>query len=132
MKNGSLQDILNQVSQGTRELDWLARHKIAQGVAAGLECLHMYIKPQIIHRNLKPANVLLDDDMEARIADFAITKVVLDQDTHMTTSNVEGTLGYIASEYHQTMKFTDKCDIYSFGVLLGTLVIGKPPEDNFF
>ncbi|KAG5523026.1 hypothetical protein RHGRI_034992 [Rhododendron griersonianum] len=132
MKNGSLQDILNQVSQGTRELDWLARHKIAQGVAAGLEYLHMYIKPRIIHRDLKPANVLLDDDMEARIADFGFATAVLDQDTHMTTSNVVGTLGYIAPEYHLTMKFTDKCDMYSFGLLLGTLVIGRLPSDNFF
>ncbi|XP_058192235.1 receptor-like protein kinase FERONIA [Rhododendron vialii] len=132
MKNGSLEDILNQVSQGTRELDWLARHKIAQGVAAGLEYLHMYIKPRIIHRGLNPAKVLLDDDMEARIADFGLAKAVPDHDTHVTTSNVAGTLGYIAPEYHQTMKFTDKCDIYSFGVLLGVLVIRRLPSDNFF
>ncbi|KAF7124347.1 hypothetical protein RHSIM_Rhsim12G0170100 [Rhododendron simsii] len=132
MKNGSLQDILNQVSQGTRELDWLARHKIALGVAAGLEYLHMNHSPRIIHRGLNAANVLLDDDMEARIADFGIAKAVPDQDTHVTTSNVVGTLGYLAPEYHQTMKFTDKCDIYSFGVLLGVLVIGRLPSDNFF
>ncbi|KAI8529114.1 hypothetical protein RHMOL_Rhmol12G0201000 [Rhododendron molle] len=132
MKNGSLQDILTQVSQGTRELDWLARHKIALGVAAGLEYLHMHHNPRIIHRDLKPANILLDDDMEARIADFGLAKAVPDHDTHVTTSNVAGTLGYIAPEYHQTMKFTDKCDIYSFGVLLGVLVIGRLPSDNFF
>lgn len=132
MKNGSLQDILTQVSQGTRELDWLARHKIALGVAAGLEYLHFNHNPRIIHRDLKPANVLLDDDMEARIADFGLAKAVPDYDTHVTTSNVAGTLGYIAPEYHQTMKFTDKCDIFSFGVLLGVLVIGRLPSDNFF
>ncbi|XP_058193864.1 receptor-like protein kinase FERONIA [Rhododendron vialii] len=132
MKNGSLQDILNQVSQGTRELDWLARHKIALGVAAGLEYLHMNHSPRIIHRDLKPANVLLDDDMEARIADFGLAKVMPDQDTPVTNSNVAGTLGYIAPEYRLTMKFTDKCDIYSFGVVLGTLVIGRLPSDNFF
>ncbi|XP_022135387.1 leucine-rich repeat receptor-like serine/threonine/tyrosine-protein kinase SOBIR1 [Momordica charantia] len=132
MKNGSLQDMLNQVSLGMRELDWLTRHKIALGVASGLEYLHMNHTPRIIHRDLKPANVLLDDDMEARIADFGLAKAMPDAQTHMTASNVAGTVGYIAPEYHQTLKFTDKCDIYGYGVLLGVLVIGKLPSDEFF
>ncbi|XP_050257825.1 leucine-rich repeat receptor-like serine/threonine/tyrosine-protein kinase SOBIR1 [Quercus robur] len=132
MKNGSLQDILNDVSNGTKELDWFARHKIALGVAAGLEYLHFHHSPRIIHRDLKPANVLLDDDMEARIADFGLAKAMPDANTHISTSNVAGTVGYISPEYHQTLKFTDKCDIYSFGVLLGVLVMGKLPSDQFF
>ncbi|XP_023756139.1 leucine-rich repeat receptor-like serine/threonine/tyrosine-protein kinase SOBIR1 [Lactuca sativa] len=132
MKNGSLQDILQQVKEGSRELDWPARHRVALGVAAGLEYLHMSHTPRIVHRDLKPANVLLDDDMEARIADFGLAKSIPDADTHMTSSNVAGTLGYIAPEYHQTMKFTDKCDIYSFGILLAVLVMGKLPSDEFF
>ncbi|CAN4100535.1 unnamed protein product [Withania somnifera] len=132
MKNGSLQDILQQVTDGTRELDWLGRHRIAAGIAAGLEYLHINHTQCIIHRDLKPANVLLDDDMEARIADFGLAKAVPDALTHVTTSNVAGTVGYIAPEYHQTLKFTDKCDIYSFGVVLAVLVIGKLPSDDFF
>ncbi|KAL8230572.1 hypothetical protein R6Q57_000350 [Mikania cordata] len=132
MKNGSLQDVLQQVKDGSRELDWLARHRIALGVAAGLEYLHLNHTPRIVHRDLKPANVLLDDDMEARIADFGLAKSIPDADTHMTSSNVAGTLGYIAPEYHQTLKFTDKCDIYSFGVVLAVLVMGKLPSDEFF
>jgi hypothetical protein len=132
MKNGSLQDTLAAVTNGTKELDWFARHKIALGVAAGLEYLHLSHSPRIIHRDLKPANVLLDDDMEARIADFGLAKAMPDAHTHITTSNVAGTVGYIAPEYHQTLKFTDKCDIYSFGVLLGVLVMGKLPSDQFF
>ncbi|XP_054820512.1 leucine-rich repeat receptor-like serine/threonine/tyrosine-protein kinase SOBIR1 [Prosopis cineraria] len=132
MKNGSLQDVLNQVQAGARELDWLARHKIAVGVAAGLEYLHMHHTPRIIHRDLKPGNILLDDDMEARIADFGLAKAMPEAHTHVSTSNVAGTVGYIAPEYHQTVKFTDKCDIYSFGVVLGILVMGKIPSDAFF
>ncbi|CAK9137520.1 unnamed protein product [Ilex paraguariensis] len=132
MKNGSLQDLLQQVSIGNGNLDWLARHRIALGVAAGLEYLHMHHTPRIIHRDLKPANILLDDDMEARIADFGFAKAVPDANTHVTTSNVAGTVGYIAPEYPQTFKFTDKCDIYSFGVVLGVLVMGKLPSDEFF
>ncbi|KAI3435317.1 Protein kinase domain-containing protein [Psidium guajava] len=132
MKNGSLQDLLEKVSQGQTELDWLTRHRIALGVAAGLEYLHMNHTPRIIHRDLKPANVLLDDDMEARISDFGLAKAMPDTDTHVTSSNVVGTLGYIAPEYHLTSKFTEKSDIYSFGVLLAALVIGKLPSDQFF
>lgn len=132
MKNGSLQDTLQQVREGKRELDWSARHRIAMGIAAGLEYLHINHTQRIIHRDLKPGNVLLDDDMEARIADFGLAKAVPDAHTHITTSNVAGTIGYIAPEYHQTLKFTDKCDIYSFGVLLGVLVMGKLPSDEFF
>ncbi|XP_030439705.1 leucine-rich repeat receptor-like serine/threonine/tyrosine-protein kinase SOBIR1 [Syzygium oleosum] len=132
MKNGSLQDLLEKVSQGQTELDWLTRHRIALGVAAGLEYLHMNHTPRIIHRDLKPANVLLDDDMEARISDFGLAKAMPDSDTHVTSSNVVGTLGYIAPEYHLTSKFTERSDIYSFGVLLAALVIGKLPSDEFF
>lgn len=132
MKNGSLQDTLTEVAEGRKELDWLARHKIALGIAAGLEYLHLNHSPRIIHRDLKPANVLLDDNMEARIADFGLAKAMPDAHTHITTSNVAGTVGYIAPEYHQTLKFTDKCDIYSFGVLLGVLVMGRLPSDEYF
>lgn len=132
MKNGSLQDMLTQVNAGTRELDWIARHRIAVGVASGLEYLHMHHSPRIIHRDLKPGNILLDDDMEARIADFGLAKAMPEAYTHVSTSNVAGTVGYIAPEYHQTVKFTDKCDIYSFGVVLGILVMGKFPSDSFF
>ncbi|KAJ6845869.1 leucine-rich repeat receptor-like serine/threonine/tyrosine-protein kinase SOBIR1 [Iris pallida] len=133
MKNGSLHDAMKRSSsEGVVELDWLLRHKIAVGVAAGLEYLHVHHKPHIIHRDLKPANILLDDHMEARIADFGLAKEVPDGNTHMTGSNVAGTCGYIAPEYHQTLKFTTKCDMYSFGVILAALVIGKFPSDDFF
>ncbi|KAL9314053.1 hypothetical protein ACSQ67_019505 [Phaseolus vulgaris] len=132
MKNGSLLDLLDKVQKGEGELDWLARHRIMLGVAAGLEYLHMSHNPRIIHRDLKPGNILLDDDMEARIADFGLAKAMPDYKTHITTSNVAGTVGYIAPEYHQILKFTDKCDIYSFGVILGVLVIRKLPSDEFF
>ncbi|CAA2963633.1 leucine-rich repeat receptor-like serine threonine tyrosine- kinase SOBIR1 [Olea europaea subsp. europaea] len=132
MKNGSLQDVLQKVLQGRRELDWLARYKIALGVAVGLEYLHMHNSPRIIHRDIKPANVLLDDEMEARIADFGLSKAISENHTHVSTSNVVGTLGYLDPTYYQTFTFTEKCDIYSFGVLLGVLTMGKFPTDEFF
>ncbi|RWW70690.1 hypothetical protein BHE74_00021626 [Ensete ventricosum] len=132
MKNGSLDLVLNGVRDGVRELDWLARYRIALGIASGLEYLHIDHKPQIIHRDLKPANILLDDGMEARIADFGLAKEMPDAHTHITASKVAGTLGYISPEYGQTLRFTAKCDIYSFGVILAVLVVGKMPSDPFF
>ncbi|GKB16026.1 leucine-rich repeat receptor-like serine/threonine/tyrosine-protein kinase SOBIR1 [Tanacetum coccineum] len=132
MKNGSLQDLLLEVKEGRREFDWLARHNVALGVAHGLEYMHMNFISRIVHRDLKPANILLGNDMEAKIADFGIAKSIPDTETHMTSSKLSGSLGYIAPEYHQTMKFDEKCDVYSFGVLLAVLVMGKLPSDEFF
>ncbi|ESR56033.1 hypothetical protein CICLE_v10021753mg [Citrus x clementina] len=114
-----------------RELDWLARHRIALGLACGLEYLHMHHCPRIIHRDLNPVNVLLDDDMEARISGFGFARAIPDAHTHITTSNVVGTVEYIAPEYLQMLTRTEKCDIY-FGVLLAGLVMGKLPSDKFF
>ncbi|KAL9437159.1 hypothetical protein AB3S75_023077 [Citrus x aurantiifolia] len=131
-RNGSLQDILYDVSQGRRELDWLARQRIAQGIASGLEYLHMSHRPRIIHRDIQPANVLIDDDMEARISEFGLAKQIPNGWTRTTTSSLAGTVGYIAPECHQTVALSDKCDIYSFGVLLAVLVMGKFPSDDFF
>ncbi|XP_073099590.1 leucine-rich repeat receptor-like serine/threonine/tyrosine-protein kinase SOBIR1 [Elaeis guineensis] len=133
MKNGSLHDALKDVSNGLRELQWTVRYKIAVDVAAGLEYLHIMNRPRIIHRDLKPANILLDDDLNARISDFGLAKMVPDIITSAEMrSEVAGTVGYIAPEYHRTLFFTDKCDVYSFGVTLAVLVTGKFPTDNFF
>ncbi|GKC95250.1 leucine-rich repeat receptor-like serine/threonine/tyrosine-protein kinase SOBIR1 [Tanacetum coccineum] len=121
MENKRLQDFLRKAQAGERQLEWLARHKIAIGVVSGLEYLHMSHTP----RN----NVLLDAHMEARITDFGLAP---EANTYMTISVVAGSLGYIAPECFKTKKFNGKCDIYSFGVLLGVLVMGKFPSDAFF
>jgi len=134
MKNGSLHHALQGggAGSGVAGLSWPARLRVAVGVAAGLEYLHVSHHPQIIHRDLKPANILLDDDLEPRIADFGLAKAMPDAQTHVTASHVAGTLGYIAPEYHQTFKFTARCDVYSFGVILAVLATGKEPSDPFF
>jgi hypothetical protein len=135
MKNGSLHQALKadgSSSGGAVGLSWPARLRVAVGVAEGLEYLHVSHRPQIIHRDLKPANILLDDDLEPRIADFGLAKAMPEQHTHVTASNLAGTWGYIAPEYHQTLKFTAKCDVYSFGVILAVLATGKEPSDDYF
>ncbi|XP_038976909.1 leucine-rich repeat receptor-like serine/threonine/tyrosine-protein kinase SOBIR1 [Phoenix dactylifera] len=132
MKNGSLHDALKGASDGSKNLEWPIRYKIALGVAAGLEYLHIARRPRIFHRDLKPANILLDDDLNARISDFGLAKLVPDSIRSARRSKVAGTIGYIAPEYYQTLMFTDKCDVYSFGVVLAVLVSGKFPTDEFF
>ncbi|KAH9727164.1 leucine-rich repeat receptor-like serine/threonine/tyrosine-protein kinase SOBIR1 [Citrus sinensis] len=125
MKNGSLQGILNDVSQGRRELEWLARHRISRGIVSGLEYLHMYHRPRIIHRDIKPGNALIDDDMEDRISDFGLAKVLPDGHTQIRASNTDFGVA-------ETLTFSDECDICSFGVLLAVLMMGKLPSDDFF
>ncbi|MQL68360.1 hypothetical protein Taro_000642 [Colocasia esculenta] len=117
---------------GSRELDWPARFKIARGIAAGLEFLHVVHRPAVVHRDLKPANILLADTMEARISDFGLAKEASHLDDGLTTSNIAGTIGYIAPEYYQVMRYTDRCDVYSFGMILAVLVTGRFPTDRFF
>lgn len=123
MQNGSLQDALRQ-----RQLKWPVRYKIALGIATGLEYLHFLHKPCIIHRDLKPGNILLDRDMNPRIADFGLAKAAPGGSVGMT--RVVGTLGYIAPEYYNRMPCTDRCDVYSFGVILAVLVSGRFPSDS--
>ncbi|CAL9187369.1 unnamed protein product [Musa hybrid cultivar] len=133
MKNGSLDsDAIRGAATGRRKLEWPARYNIALGIAAGLEYLHVVHRPRVIHRDLKPANILLDDDLNPRISDFGLAKVVPDTVSGPMRSGLKGTIGYIAPEYHQTLLFTDKCDVYSFGVILAVLVTGKFPTDGFY
>ncbi|KAJ1261308.1 hypothetical protein BS78_09G019000 [Paspalum vaginatum] len=132
MKNGSLDGALKAGGGGGVVLPWPARTHIAVGVAAGLEYLQHSHRPAIMHRDLKPANVLLGDDLEALVTDFGLAKVISDAHTHVTASAMAGKLGYIAPEYHGTLKFTPKCDVYSFGVILAVLATGKAPSDEFF
>ncbi|KAL2932637.1 Leucine-rich repeat receptor-like serine/threonine/tyrosine-protein kinase SOBIR1 [Bienertia sinuspersici] len=98
MKNGSLEDLMKQVSAGNAELDWFSRYRIAVGLASGLEHLHMNINPRLIHRDLKPDNILLDDDNEPRISDFGLAKEMPFDRTHMSTSNVAGTAGRFSDD----------------------------------
>lgn len=132
MENGSLHDALMKVWEGSLELTWPTRHKIAVGVAMGLKYLHFDCSPKIIHRDLKPGNILLDHDMEAHIGDFGLAKLMPDNFTHFTSNNLAGTVGYIAPEYHQTLRYTAKGDVYSFGVVLVVLLTGKEPTNHLF
>ncbi|KAL6351388.1 hypothetical protein AAG906_035180 [Vitis piasezkii] len=109
-------------------LDWTKRLKIAIGSARGLAYLHEDCNPKIIHRDIKSANILLDDDFEAQVADFGLAKPSNDNNTHVST-RVMGTFGYMAPEYASSGKLTDRSDVFSFGVVLLELITGRKPVD---
>ncbi|MQL71035.1 hypothetical protein Taro_003352 [Colocasia esculenta] len=125
MANGSLGELLHK-SKETCLLDWDARYRIALGSAEGLRYLHCDCKPQIVHRDIKSNNILMDESLEAHVGDFGLAKLV-DSSFSKTMSAVAGSYGYIAPEYAFTMKVTEKCDIYSFGVVLLELITGQSP-----
>ncbi|WOL10418.1 phytosulfokine receptor 2 [Canna indica] len=128
MENGSLDYWLHERADGGSLLKWEARLKIAQGSARGLAYLHKICEPNIIHRDVKSSNILLDDKFEAHLADFGLSRLILPYDTHVTTDLV-GTLGYIPPEYSQTLIATLKGDVFSFGVVLLELLTGRRPVD---
>ncbi|XP_031118945.1 phytosulfokine receptor 2-like [Ipomoea triloba] len=126
MENGSLDYWLHESVDGTSFLTWDARLKIAQGSARGLAYLHK--EPNIVHRDIKTSNILLDERFEAHLADFGLSRLLCPYDTHVTTDLV-GTLGYIPPEYSQTLTATFRGDVYSFGVVLLELLTGKRPVE---
>ncbi|KAL5205643.1 hypothetical protein ABZP36_033852 [Zizania latifolia] len=111
-----------------RYLTWIERLQIALESAQGLEYLHKGCSPPLIHRDVKATNILLNMKLEAKIADFGLSKAFKrDNDTHVSTSMLVGTPGYLDPEYHATLNLTTKSDVYGFGVVLLELVTGKPP-----
>ncbi|GMI76962.1 proline-rich extensin-like receptor kinase 4 [Hibiscus trionum] len=109
-------------------MDFPSRLRIALGSAKGLAYLHEDCHPRIIHRDIKSANILLDNNFEAMVADFGLAKLSSDNYTHVST-RVMGTFGYLAPEYASSGKLTDRSDVFSFGVMLLELITGKQPID---
>ncbi|XP_009594845.1 proline-rich receptor-like protein kinase PERK1 [Nicotiana tomentosiformis] len=115
--------------KGRPPLDWPTRLKIALGSAKGLAYLHEDCQPKIIHRDIKAANILIDFNFEAKVADFGLAKLTSDVNTHVST-RVMGTFGYLAPEYASSGKLTDRSDVFSFGVMLLELITGRRPVDS--
>lgn len=130
MPNGSLWDQLHACQQN--RMDWGVRYEIALGAARGLEYLHHGCDRPVIHRDVKSSNILLDENMKPRIADFGLAKVVQPSGLKRTTNMIAGTYGYIAPEYAYAYKVDEKSDVYSFGVVLMELVTGRRPTEPEF
>lgn len=108
-------------------LRWNLRVQIALDVARGLEYLHDGAVPPVIHRDIKSNNILLDQSMGARVADFGLSREDM---VNRHASHVRGTFGYLDPEYISTGAFTKKSDVYSFGVLLFELIAGRNPQQG--
>uniref|UniRef100_A0A7N0T7V1 non-specific serine/threonine protein kinase n=1 Tax=Kalanchoe fedtschenkoi TaxID=63787 RepID=A0A7N0T7V1_KALFE len=131
MQNGSLGEALHGKEAANRLLvDWVSRYNAAVGVAQGLAYLHHDCHPPVIHRDIKSNNILLDANLDARIADFGLARIMVRKNE--TVSMVAGSYGYIAPEYGYTLKVDEKSDIYSYGVVLLELVTGKRPLEPEF
>ncbi|XP_045815187.1 putative receptor-like protein kinase At4g00960 [Trifolium pratense] len=135
--NKSLDYFLFDPNKG-RVLSWDERYKIIGGIARGIYYLHEQSRLKVIHRDLKPSNILLDEMMNPKISDFGMAKII-DIDQHQgNTKRIAGTYGYMSSEYAMHGHYSEKSDVFSFGVILieiisakrNALSIGSPVFDD--
>ncbi|XP_020596051.1 LOW QUALITY PROTEIN: LRR receptor-like serine/threonine-protein kinase RPK2 [Phalaenopsis equestris] len=129
LPGGNLEKFLQERSR--RPVDWKMLHKIALDVARALAYLHGQCVPRILHRDVKPSNILLDNDFNAYLSDFGLARLLGNSETHATTG-VAGTFGYVAPEYAMTCRVSDKADVYSYGVVLLELLSDKKALDPSF
>lgn len=128
MHNLSVAYRLREIKPGEAVLDWPNRKRVALGTARGLEYLHEHCNPKIIHRDVKAANVLLDEDFEAVVGDFGLAMLV-DVKKNNVTTQVRGTMGHIAPEYLSTGKSSERTDVFGYGIMLLELVTGQRAID---
>lgn len=133
--NESLQEKLHEPTNQGKLLSWPTRFKIIMGIAKGISHLHHSCIPPIIHYNIKPSNILLDENFNPKVSDFGLARLLTKLDKHVMSSRFQSALGYVAPELAcQNLRVNEKCDVYGFGALILEIVTGKKPveygEDN--
>ncbi|KAG2634641.1 hypothetical protein PVAP13_2NG173515 [Panicum virgatum] len=127
LSQGSLFDHLRGKNSVAQTMNWETRVRVVLEAAQGLDYLHNGCNLPIIHRDVKTSNILLDRNLEAKLADFGLCKTYLsDSQTHISAT-AAGSVGYIDPEYYHTGRLTESSDVYSFGVVLLEIATGKPP-----
>ncbi|KAH7845447.1 hypothetical protein Vadar_002079 [Vaccinium darrowii] len=129
LPGGNLEKFIQERS--TRAVDWRGLHKIALDTARALAYLHDQCVPHILHRDVKPSNILLDNYYNAYLSGFGLARLLGPSQMHATTE-VVGTLGYIAPEYAMTCHDSEKADVYSYGIVLLELISDKKALDPSF
>lgn len=123
MNNGTLHDHLHRLESSSL-ISWTARIKVALDAARGVEYLHEYAVPAVIHRDIKSSNILLDTNLNAKVSDFGLSLMgPQDEETHLSL-RAAGTMGYMDPEYYRLQQLTTKSDVYSFGVTMLELLSG--------
>jgi serine/threonine protein kinase len=130
MAHGSLHQHLHGKNNALQEqLDWVRRVTIAVQAARGIEYLHGYACPPVIHRDIKSSNILIDEEHNARVADFGLSLLGPADSGSPLAELPAGTLGYLDPEYYRLHYLTTKSDVYSFGVLLLEILSGRKAID---
>nr|XP_043636806.1 serine/threonine-protein kinase-like protein CCR4 [Erigeron canadensis] len=123
MENGSLHEHLHKTF-GSHIMSWPARIKVALDAARGIEYLHVYAQPPIIHRDIKSSNILLDEEWNGKVSDFGLSLLGPPDNVSHLSLRAAGTVGYMDPEYFKFEQLTAKSDVYSFGIVLLELLSG--------
>ncbi|XP_015616345.2 probable LRR receptor-like serine/threonine-protein kinase At3g47570 [Oryza sativa Japonica Group] len=137
--NGNLESWIHPKVLGrnpTKHLSLGLRIRIAVDIAVALDYLHNRCSPPMVHCDLKPSNVLLDDEMVACLSDFGLTKFlhnnIISLNNSSSTAGLRGSIGYIAPEYGLGCKVSTEGDVYSYGIIVLEMITGKCPTDEMF
>ncbi|KAL2241450.1 probable serine/threonine-protein kinase PBL7 [Sesamum indicum] len=133
VSGGSLEQYLHEKKRGmtgSTGLPWSARYKVAMGIAEAIEYLHSGTERCVVHRDIKPSNILLSSKKTPKLCDFGLATWTPAPSVPFLCKTVKGTFGYLAPEYFQHGKVSDKTDIYAFGVVLLELITGRKPIES--